>query len=56
MGSVLLAGAPTGAVGNWAERRLPRHARWVAVAVIATYLLWPYDSETEERIAVPTSP
>ncbi len=31
MGSVLLAGAPTGAVGNWAERRLSTRslgARW----------------------------
>jgi hypothetical protein len=54
MGSVLLAGAPTGAVGNWAERRLVDTAVGCAVALIATYLLWPRDREVKEPVPAPT--
>src|SRR4029450_7789064 len=54
IGSVLLAGAPTGAVGNWAERRLVDTAVGCAVALIATYLLWPRDREVKEPVPAPT--
>jgi hypothetical protein len=54
IGSVLLAGAPTGAVGNWAERRLLDTVVGCAVALVATYLLWPRDRATEEAVPVPT--
>lgn len=54
MGSVLLAGAPTGAVGNWAERRLLDTAVGCAVALVATYLFWPRDRETETPVPAPT--
>jgi uncharacterized membrane protein YccC len=54
IGSVLLAGAPTGAVGNWAERRLVDTAVGCAVALIATYLLWPRDREVKEPAPAPT--
>lgn len=56
IGSVLLAGAPTGDVSGWAERRLLDTVVGCAVALVATYLLWPRDSSTEETIPVPTSP
>jgi Fusaric acid resistance protein-like len=55
MGSVLLAGAPTGAVGNWAERRLLDTVVGCAVALIATYLFWPRDREAEEPVPVPST-
>jgi hypothetical protein len=54
MGSVLLAGAPTGAVGNWAKRRLLDTAVGCAVALVATYLFWPRDRETETPVPAPT--
>lgn len=54
MGSVLLAGAPTGAVGNWAERRLLDTAVGCGVALVATYLFWPRDRETETPVPAPT--
>jgi MFS family permease len=50
----LMAGAPAGAVGNWAERRLLDTLLGCAVALVATYLLWPRDSETEEVVPAPT--
>jgi Fusaric acid resistance protein-like len=54
IGSVLLAGAPTGAVGNWAERRVLDTAVGCAIALVATYVLWPRDRETEESVPAPT--
>lgn len=54
IGSVLLAGAPARAVGNWAERRLVDTAVGCAVALIATYLLWPRDREVKEPVPEPT--
>jgi uncharacterized membrane protein YccC len=54
IGSILMAGAPAGAVGNWAERRLLDTLLGCAVALVATYLLWPRDSETEEAVPAPT--
>jgi uncharacterized membrane protein YccC len=54
IGSVLLAGAPTGAVGDWAQRRLLDTILGCAIALVATYLLWPRDRETQEPVAAPT--
>jgi uncharacterized membrane protein YccC len=54
IGSILMAGAPTGAVGNWAERRLLDTVLGCAIALVATYLLWPRDSETEKPVPVTT--
>jgi MFS family permease len=51
-GSVLLAGAPTGDVGHWAGRRLLDTIVGCAIALVATYLLWPRDRETTETVAV----
>jgi hypothetical protein len=45
---------PTGAVGNWAERRLVDGVVGCAVALIATYLLWPRDREVKEPVPAPT--
>jgi uncharacterized membrane protein YccC len=55
MGSVLLAGAPTGDISGWAERRLLDTILGCAIAVVATYLLWPRDRETEETVPVPAT-
>lgn len=54
IGSVLLAGAPTGAVGDWAQRRLLDTILGCAIALVATYLLWPRDRETQEPVPAPT--
>ena len=57
IGSVLLAGAPTGAIGTWSTHRLLDTLVGCAVALISTYLLWPKDREVDETIpAVSTSP
>lgn len=53
IGSVLLAGAPTGAIGDWAGRRLLDTIAGCAIALVFTYLLWPRDRESEEAAAVP---
>jgi uncharacterized membrane protein YccC len=53
IGSVLLAGAPTGAIGDWAGRRLLDTIVGCAIALVVTYLLWPRDSDSEEAAAVP---
>jgi uncharacterized membrane protein YccC len=53
IGSVLLAGAPTGAVGDWAQRRLLDTLLGCAIA-LAAYLLWPRDRETDEPVPVTT--
>jgi uncharacterized membrane protein YccC len=54
IGSVLLAGAPTGAIGNWAGRRVLDTAIGCAIALVATYLLWPRDEESDEPVPVTT--
>ena len=46
-GSILLAGAPTGAVGAWAWHRFVDTILGCAIALASTYLLWPRDDETE---------
>ena len=56
IGSVLLAGAPTGDVTSWAGNRLLDTIVGCAVALIATYLLWPRDRETEATpVPAPTT-
>lgn len=54
IGSVLLAGAPTGAIGDWAGRRVLDTAIGCAIALVATYLLWPSDEESDEPVPVTT--
>jgi uncharacterized membrane protein YccC len=54
IGSVLLAGAPTGAIGDWARRRVLDTAIGCAIALVATYVLWPRDDETDEPVPVTT--
>ena len=52
IGSVLLAGAPTGAVGDWAGRRLLDTLLGCAIALLATYLFFPRDREEEATVPV----
>jgi uncharacterized membrane protein YccC len=52
VGSILLAGAPTGAVGPWAGHRLVDTIIGCAIALVSTYLLWPHDSEEAEAVPV----
>jgi MFS family permease len=52
IGSILLAGAPTGDVTSWAGHRLLDTILGCAIAVAATYLLWPRDREAEETVPV----
>ena len=54
-GSILLAGAPTGDVTGWAGNRLLDTMAGCAIALVATYLLWPRDREVEETIPVPAA-
>jgi uncharacterized membrane protein YccC len=56
IGSILMAGAPTGDVTAWAGRRLIDTAFGCAIALVATYLLWPRDPEAEETVPVAPSP
>jgi uncharacterized membrane protein YccC len=55
IGSILLAGAPTGDVAGWAGHRLLDAIVGCAIALVATYLLWPRDKETEQTIPVPAT-
>jgi hypothetical protein len=55
LGSVLLAGAPTGAIRDWAGRRVIDTIAGCAIALLFTYLLWPRDRESEEAAAVPAA-
>src|SRR5262249_12272346 len=52
IGAILLAGAPTGDVGGWAGHRLIDTVIGCAIAVVATYVLWPRDRESEEAVPV----
>lgn len=56
IGSILMAGAPTGDVTGWAGRRLVDTALGCAIALVATYLLWPHDREEQETVPVAPSP
>jgi hypothetical protein len=55
IGSILLAGAPTGDVTGWAGHRLLDTMVGCAIALVATYLLWPRDREAEETVPVPAT-
>jgi MFS family permease len=55
VGSILLAGAPTGDVTGWAGNRLLDTMAGCAIALVATYLLWPRDREAEETVPVATA-
>lgn len=50
IGSILLAGAPTGDIAGWAGHRLLDVVIGCAIALAATYLLWPKDRETPETV------
>jgi uncharacterized membrane protein YccC len=54
IGSVLLADAPTGAVGDWAGRRVLDTLLGCAIALVATYLFFPRDREAEETVPAAT--
>jgi uncharacterized membrane protein YccC len=45
IGSVLMAGAPTGAIGTWSSHRLLDTVIGCAIALVANYLFWPRDAE-----------
>ena len=55
IGSIQMAGAPTGDVSGWAGRRLLDTALGCAIALVATYLLWPHDREAEETVPAPAT-
>jgi hypothetical protein len=55
IGSILLAGAPTGDVAGWAGHRLLDTIVGCAIALVATYLLWPRDKESEQMVPVPAT-
>jgi uncharacterized membrane protein YccC len=54
IGSILLAGAPTGDVTAWAGNRLLDTIVGCAIALVSMYLLWPRDRSTGEQVPVPT--
>lgn len=56
MGSILLAGAPTGDVTAWAGNRLVDTVVGCAIAVVATYLLWPRDREAGGTVPATAAP
>jgi uncharacterized membrane protein YccC len=53
IGSILMAGAPTGDVTSWAGNRLLDTVIGCTVALLATYLLWPRDREDKEMVPAP---
>jgi len=55
IGSILMAGAPTGDVTAWAGNRLVDVALGCSIALLATYLLWPSDPEAEETVPLPAT-
>ena len=55
IGSILMAGAPTGDVTAWAGNRLLDTVLGCAIALAATYLLWPRDRESPEAVPVQAS-
>jgi uncharacterized membrane protein YccC len=50
IGSILMAGAPTGAIGDWTQRRLLDTLVGCAIALAATHLLWPKDTEAQTPV------
>jgi MFS family permease len=55
IGSILMAGAPTGDVTGWAGHRLLDTIVGCGIALVATYLLWPRDREDRETVPVPAT-
>ncbi|WP_406097268.1 FUSC family protein [Kitasatospora purpeofusca] len=55
MGAILLAGTPTGAIGHWAGHRLLDTVVGCALALAATYLLWPHDKPDDDLQPVPAT-
>jgi len=55
IGSILMAGAPTGDIAGWAGHRLIDTILGCAIALAATYLLWPRDRESRETVPVPAT-
>jgi Fusaric acid resistance protein-like len=56
IGSILMAGGPSGAVGTWTTHRVIDTVVGCAIALVATYLLWPRDSEADEPVPVAATP
>lgn len=54
IGSILMAGAPSGDVTGWAGHRLVDTLVGCGIALVAMYLLWPRDREVEEPVSAPT--
>ena len=52
IGSVLMAGAPSGDIGGWAGHRVVDTLVGCAIALVATYLFWPRDRETKTPVPV----
>jgi hypothetical protein len=53
IGSILMAGAPTGAIGTWSTHRLLDTIIGCAIAIVADYLLWPRDTGSDTPVPVP---
>ena len=54
IGSIVLAGAPTGDIAGWAGKRVFDVLVGCAIALVATYLVWPKDTENETPVPAPT--
>jgi uncharacterized membrane protein YccC len=50
IGSILMAGAPTGAIGTWSTHRLLDTVVGCTVALVANYLFWPRDREADATL------
>jgi hypothetical protein len=56
IGSILMAGAPTGAIGTWSTHRLLDTVVGCAIALTANYVLWPRDRQAQETVPVGPRP
>jgi uncharacterized membrane protein YccC len=56
IGSILMAGAPTGAIGTWSTHRLLDTVVGCAIALAANYVLWPRDRQAQETVPVGPRP
>lgn len=54
IGAIVLAGAPTGDIAGWAGKRVVDVLVGCAIALVATYLFWPKDTENETPVPAPT--
>ena len=55
IGSILMAGAPTGDIAGWAGHRLLDTMLGCGIALVATYLLWPRDREAKDTVPAPAT-